>query len=163
MPRRAEPWIQMSIFVLLGSKEWYIGTTSQNSLSSSPQERHDVPRHQFSGTLCNMAAVNAALGEHEKSKVLYQSVLATQERQYGQWYPEIATSLSNLAMVRIFKMTDYNMLRMDFSTFLLSVWICSFWPWKNILRKLDYRASLVPLTYILVPPNNSWGKAAYVT
>ena len=68
-----------------------------------------------------MAAVNAALGEHEKSKVLYQSVLATQERQYGQWYPEIATSLSNLAMVRIFKMTDYNMLRMDFSTFLLSV------------------------------------------
>ena len=66
------------------------------------QERHDVPRHQFSGTLCNMAAVNAALGEHEKSKVLYQSVLATQERQYGQWYPEIATTLSNLAMVRRF-------------------------------------------------------------
>ena len=48
-----------------------------------------------------MAAVNAALGEHEKSKVLYQSVLATQERQYGQWYPEIATTLSNLAMVRV--------------------------------------------------------------
>ncbi|KAL5270611.1 hypothetical protein ACHWQZ_G001347 [Mnemiopsis leidyi] len=65
------------------------------------QERHDVPRHQFSGTLCNMAAVNAALGEHEKSKVLYQSVLATQERQYGQWYPEIATTLSNLAMVHM--------------------------------------------------------------
>lgn len=69
---------------------------------NAPQERHDVPRHQFSGTLCNMAAVNAALGEHEKSKVLYQSVLATQERQYGQWYPEIATTLSNLAMVRGF-------------------------------------------------------------
>ena len=66
------------------------------------QERHDVPRHEFSGTLCNMAAVNAALGEHEKSKVLYQSVLATQERQYGQWYPEIATTLSNLAMVSAF-------------------------------------------------------------
>lgn len=63
------------------------------------QERHDVEKHEFSGTLCNMAAVNAALGEHEKAKVLYQSVLSTQEKQYGQWYPEIATTLSNLAMV----------------------------------------------------------------
>jgi hypothetical protein len=53
-----------------------------------------------------MAAVNAALGDHEKSKVLYMSVLATQERQYGQWYPEIATSLSNLAMVRIFHRSE---------------------------------------------------------
>jgi len=65
------------------------------------QERHDVEKHEFSGTLCNMAAVNAALGEHEKAKVLYQSVLNTQEKQYGQWYPEIATTLSNLAMVHM--------------------------------------------------------------
>ena len=50
-----------------------------------------------------MATVNAALGEHEKSKVLYQSVLGVQEKQYGQWYPEIATTLSNLAMVRYTK------------------------------------------------------------
>ena len=46
-----------------------------------------------------MAAVNASLGEHEKSKVLYQSVLANQEKMYGQWYPDVATTLSNLAMV----------------------------------------------------------------